>query len=448
VNNSRFRSLRSRLRAGLVVGALVLGTVLVSADAQAQPAAASISGQTFTSGIQIENVGTAATTSVTLTYYDTNGTVAATQTIPTAIAPGASYTVFGNTMSAPAGFSGSVVVSADQPIEAITNLLASNPTMGEAYDGIAAPATTVNIPLFQQNNSGYNSTLYVQDASGSGGTVTATFNGGTTPVTDTFALPANGSVVINATNDGLGTGKFVGSVTVTGTNPIAAEVNQSNGTQLLSYTGSGAGGPAVYAPLLMNNNGGYSTGFQVQNVGTLATTVSLFLNGSTTAVATAPLNPGQSVTWYPVPGTSAGFVGSGKVTSSNGQNLLGVVNELNAATGQAMTYDAFNTGTATVNMPLIMYGNSGYFTGEQIQNIGSTATTVTLSINGTVVATQPIAAGASFTWYGSNLIPGGGKVGSATATASAGGTIVGVVNEITSPQQSGDTSFSYEGFNQ
>jgi hypothetical protein len=402
----------------------------------------------YTSGIQVQNLSSTQA-NAQIVYYDQNGSQVSSQ--PFTIPPNGSYTIFGNTMTAPAGFVGSAVISADQPIQAISNILGSSPTTGEAYDGVSNTATTVNIPLFQQANNGFNTSLYIQNASGTSNSVTVKFNQNGVQVSQkVFALAANGSITVDASNDGITT-RFVGSAIVTAQQPVAVTANQTNGSILFSYTGAGAGSPTIYAPLIMTNNSGWTTGFQVQNAGTQATTVSLYLNGGSSPVTTANLNPGQSVTWYPVPGTTSGtkFVGSATVQSSNGQPLLGAVNELNSTYGQGMTYSAFASGTQTVDMPLIMYNNSGYYTGEQIQNVGTIPATVDFKVNGTVVDTKVIQPGASYTWFGTNLIPGGGKVASAQAVArETGAQIVGIVNEVTSPQQPGDTSFAYEGFSQ
>ena len=455
MNASRLRSLSSRIRIGLTLGALVVGTLLIGSDAQAEPAtlsqaASSAATTSFTSGIQVQNLSST-TANVSVAYNNSDGSSAGSQSFT--IPGNQSYTLFGSTMSVLPGFQGSVVVSADQPVSAITNLLSSGPTMGEAYDGVSTPATTVNVPLFQQNNRGTNSTIYVQNTSASANNVTVTFNGGGSPVVVSQTIAGNGSWTVNGTNDTITT-TFVGSAVVSGSQPVAVEVNQSNGAILFSYTGSGAGSPTVYAPLLMNNNRGYSTGLQIQNTSSSATTVSLYLNGSSTPVAGAtnvPLAAGQSVTWYPIPGTAAGFVGSGTVQSSNGATLLGAINELDTISGQGMTYNGFSNGTQTVSMPLVMFNNRGYFTGEQVQNVGTCSTTVDFSINGTVVDSRVIGVGQSYTWFSntSNPIPGGGAVAAATAHArDSCGSIVGIVNEITSPQAGGDTSFAYEGFNE
>ena len=451
----RFDSVAAFIRVGVLACALAVGSVGVAADAQAQPspvrqAAVAQSTTSMTSGIQVQNLSTTSTANVQVSYYNQDGSPAASQTFQ--VSPNASYNLYGSTLLAPVGFGGSAVVSADQPIAAITNLITSSPTMGEAYDGIVTASTNAFVPLFQQANSGYNSTLYVQNTSTSTSTTAnVTFSSPAQTVTKSYALNAAGSIAIDASNDGL-SGTFVGSATVTASQPLAVEVNQTNNVELFAYTGSSAGSSTVYAPLIMTSNHGYSTGLQVQNVDpSLTTTVSLYLNGNSTAAATATLSPGQSVPWYPVPGTTPGFVGSATVKSSNGATLLGAVNELASSSGQGMTYNMFGSGTQTVNMPLVMFNNHGYYTGEQVQNVGASAATVDFKINGQVVDTQVIQPGQSYTWYSStqNLIPGGGTVAAGTASAREGGSqIVGIVNEITSPQTGGDTSFAYEGFNQ
>ncbi len=422
-----------------------------AAQAQTSPSGLEATTQSvsYTSGIQIQNLSST-TANATVTYYNQDGSQAASQSFQ--IPGNQSYVVFGNTMQAPAGFSGSAVVSADQPIVANVNLLGSNPTTGESYDGLNNPTTSEFLPLFQQGNSGYNSSLYIQNASSSQNSVSVQFNsGGSTVSTKSFTLPANGSVTVDSSNDGI-SGRFIGSAVITGSQPIAAALNQTNGSILFSSTGNPTGSSTIYAPLIMTNNSGWTTSLQVQNVGTQATTASLYLNGGSSAIAQAQLGPGQSVSWYPVPGTVSGsrFIGSATVTSSGGVPLVGVVNELNQTTGQGMAYSTFGSGTQTVDMPLVMFNNSGYYTGEQVQNVGTAAATVDLKINGTVVDTKVIQPGQTQVWFSAtNIIPGGGKIASASAVArEPGSQIVGIVNEITSPQQGGDTSFSYEGFNQ
>jgi hypothetical protein len=455
----------SRLRLGFSLGAVLAGAVLVGASAQAKQASttsAATTAATVSAGITIQNLDSTAGTAEVQYYSTVNGvtTLAYDQTNVSLPANG-NVNIY--PIPAPSGFSGSAVVLSANNINAVVNLLQSNPTAGEAYDGVpasgtGAAATTEFGPTFMQNNGGYNSSLFVQNASSSSNTVSVTFtqNGVASAPLQTTLQPY-GSITYDASNDQLGSGKWLGSVTINGTQPVAAVINETNGTQLFSYTASAANvnGTTLYAPLLMTNNGGYSTGFSVQNAGSVQTTITLTPSGNMSLPqATAVLAPGQSIAWYPIPGTTIGgakFVGSGKVTSNPPVSLLGSVNQLNTGTGQASSYSAFTGGTQTVNFPLAMFNNGGYYTSENIQNVGTSAATVDILVNGAVVSgqTQVIQPGGSYNWYSStsNVILQGAKTGSVQAHArETGSQIVGVSNEITVPQQSGDTFFAYEGF--
>ncbi len=457
----RVGSMLSRLRIGMSAGAIVAGSLLVGAGAQANQSpvnSASVQASTMSAGISIQNLDNTPG-SATVDYYPAGGTTPVASQVVNFPASG-NVAIF--PIAAPAGFTGSAVVSSDHNVTAIVNLLQSNPTAGESYDGVSVANATTSAfaPIFMQNNGGYSSSLYVQNASNSVNNITVKFiANGVVASTQTTTLQPYGSITYDASNDGLTSGKFVGSATITGSQPVAVVSNETNGTQLFSYTGGPAGGSTLYAPLLFTNNGGFSSGLSVQNADpSTTTTVSLFLNGSGTAVQTAQLAPGGSVSWYPIPSTSFGgakFVGSGVITSSPPVALLGSVNQLNTATGQASAYTAFSSGTpsATVDFPLVMFNNAGYYTGENIQNVGASPATVDLLVNGAIVPgqTQTIQPGASYNWFNpnANVVIPGSKVSSVQAKAhDPTSKLVGVVNEITSPQQSGDTFFAYEGTNQ
>jgi len=465
----RAKSLASRLRVGLVLGSLVIGTGLLSAGAQAQPVASTLAAgasSTISAGIQVQNLSPTSPANVTINYYNPDGTAPNPASQSFQIAAAQSTTIFGASMLAPAGFKGSAVISSDQPVVAITNLLGSNPTIGEAYDGVGSTqlANKVFAPIFLQGIGSpvIQSTLYVQNASATPQTVTVTFtpNGGAAMAPLSFGLNAWGSVGVDNTNDMI-TGSFVGSATVQGTGPIAIEANQTNGLNLFSQAGSGTGGPTVYAPLVMFHNGiggTLSTGLQVQNIGTVSTNLTLtvfYPDGSSQVIGTpVSVGAGASFTWYPITGMTQ-RVGSAVVTNSANQSLLGIVNELDSATGQASAYNTFASGTQLVNFPLIMFNNSTNYTGEQVQNIGTCDTTVTLTVTpqggAPIHYTQLIKKSSGFTWFNPtvNILGGSARVGSAVvSTPDACASLVGIANEITFPQAPGDTSFAYEGFNQ
>ena len=121
-----------------------------------------IPGAGFTSGQQVQNTGSASSTSV-FTAFDLAGQASNCGT--KAIAPGASQTYLTDTdCPVPATFIGSAVASADQPIVAIVNV--NNRGTGAAagqYQGtdIAQSATTLYFPLVKNDHSG-RTTIFVR----------------------------------------------------------------------------------------------------------------------------------------------------------------------------------------------------------------------------------------------------------------------------------------------
>lgn len=431
-----------------LAAALAAGVVTPSGAQPVQAVETLQASPSWTSGFQVQNLGSAVAT-VRITYYNQDGSEAGRQT--DTIPAGESKTFFDKTMSVPDGFYGSVVIEADQPIAAITNELASGPNMSGSYDGIIAPATTFFLPLVQRANSGWNSELFIQNAGEADATDVRVevYRGAVRVATKAIPTLKRGAsfTLRQADQPELGE-RFVGSAKVIASQPVAAVVNQSNGAILLTYSGFSSGGPRVFAPLIMTNNRGWYTGFQVQNIGTSDVPVTLKVEGQ--VVDEVTIAAGASQSWFPVPGTAAGFVGSAIAEGPAGSRLVGIVNELNIAAGQGMSYNAFNTGTPKVYAPLIMnkVGTEGWDTGFQVQNVGATDVTVALKIGGQTVDQAVIGAGKSLTWY---PVPGTSRrfVGSATVEGPAGSQLVGIVNEIqATPTTAGDNSMAYEAFNQ
>lgn len=397
------------------------------------------------SGFQVMGLG-GGETALTLTYYNQNGSVAAIDS--DAVRPFRTRTYYGPTLRVSRGFVGSVVISADQPIAAIANQLARQPTKLESYVGVADPQPTQYLPLVMRSNGGLTSHVLIQNVGlgaaddtrveiyRAGQLVTnrglPVIGPGATYVLDFTAVPELG--------DG-----FSGSARITSSQPLATVVNQRDGVWLFAYAGFAGGAPTLYVPLLMNDYYGWFTGLRVQNVGERDAVVELLISGR--VVDTALLGPGGGRTWYPIPGTSAGFFGSAIVRTVGEGRIVGIVNEFNPTAGQGMTYAAFTRGTSRAHAPLVMRDNAGFSAGIQVQNVGPSATAVTLKIDGQPVDVALIPSGQSRTWY---PLPGTsrGFVGSATVEAGAGGQIVAIVNQITDPQQEGDTSAAYNAFNE
>jgi hypothetical protein len=157
-----------RIAQAIIVIALALMPFLASAQS-------TVTG----SGFQVQNLNESQPANIVITYYDANGGVAATQnqTVPA----GGALTFFngqGGTiaMSAPSGFRGSVVISSDQPIAAITNLIGTG--IGESYGGFSSGSGTISVPLVTRNNFGDSTVISVQNTGSADTTVTVTYTPG------------------------------------------------------------------------------------------------------------------------------------------------------------------------------------------------------------------------------------------------------------------------------
>ena len=143
----------------------------------------------------------------------------------------------------------------------------------------------------------------------------------------------------------------------------------------------------------------------------------------------------------------AKFVGSASVTANTGnQPLVAIINQLKSGlNGEA--YVSFNAAQATnkVVLPLIMDRNGGYFTGINVQNVGSAATTVNCTFtNSTYTVSKTLQPNEALNDLQNNKIANK-YVGGATCTAAnATDKIVGVVNEL-GASTTGDQLLVYEG---
>ena len=97
-----------------------------------------------------------------------------------ALNPGESYTYLPDSdcPTMPAGFEGSAVASADQPIAAVVNV--ANRPVGAAagqYTGTdgSAVSTSIAFPLVKSNHAGRTTTFFIQNASNSLNTISVEF---------------------------------------------------------------------------------------------------------------------------------------------------------------------------------------------------------------------------------------------------------------------------------
>lgn len=418
--------------------------------------ASNVSAQQFpgyTSGIQVQNL-TGETAEVILTFYKTDGTI--DETINDTIPGNGSKTYFGGTLTVSEGFNGSAVISSNKQIAAISNMLNDAFTAGASYVASSAGSTTVQLPLLQFNNSGFNSWVTVQNAGSGAANVEVTYSDGV-KATATIQ-PGSSRTFYQAQEAHTTPGPLSGIVT--SNQPVVAVVVQENASTIFAYTGFTEGSTNPVLPLINANNSGYITGAQIQNSGSQSTNVTLSYTPAGAGLGTActetqTIPAGQSRTFALAAFDSGAngtcvakerFVGSARVTANSAnQPLAVIVNQLSPSTGEA--YGGFNPASATnkVVMPLIMDRNSGYFTGFNVLNVGTSATTVNCTFTNTgFTVSQELQPGSALNSIQENAIAAG-YVGGGTCTAGAGGQIVGVVNELS--RAGGDQFLVYEGIN-
>ncbi|NWG21516.1 MAG: hypothetical protein HXY39_14490 [Chloroflexi bacterium] len=484
--------------------------------------AAQTTSTVTTSGFQVQNLNQTQPATISIQYIDatTQQQVGSAQTATIPAGGSLTFVTFAASgfvqMSAPAGFRGSVVISSDQPIVAVTNVLGASNALGDSYNGFTAGANTLDLPLIVRGNFGVDTSITVQNV----GTAPATVNIAYTPgfagnsgVTEpAFTLqPGASRTIYQKDNAALGsfTGSapgFVGSATVTATgSQIVATVLQEGNGQILAYNGflTGTGSPTVALPLILGNNFGAYTGIQILNAGSQQTVATVAFSPNTvtapiaglTPCATPPnrqitIDPGKTGTLLQTAGAAAPFdaffngciyIGGATVSSSNGQNLLATVNQVNNTSKDASTYAGFNPATATnkVQAPLVYANNFGAISGVQVQNVSGSPTTVTisygpntysgappagLSLCGTPTArSRTLQPNEAFTFLQTYIAgqPAGLSaigsdsqfqscmyVGAATITADGSGQIVAIVNQANPGPASNDKLFTYGAFRQ
>lgn len=429
--------------------AFLLGIGFVLSTAQAV---------TYNTGFQVKNMSDVAVANINIRYFNQDGTEAITA-VPDTIPAAGSKTYF--PIHPTTTFNGSVVIESDQPIAAIANTLGDGTQYGASTNGFTAGATTINLPLLMKANAGFNTWFNVQNTGAVAATVNVTYSNGA--VEPAASVPPGASKTYDqAVHAGLPNG-FVGSATVTSDQPVVATVMQvgAGGIKvLLGYNSFSGGSTEIQLPLIMANNAGFFTGIQVMNTGTVPTNITITYGPNTVAGGATPapdvfngVAAGTSVTklnnTFPTR-----YVGGATVTNSAGQPLVAIVNQLSAA-GKGTAYEGINpTGvTASAVAPLIMANNGGFFTGVQVQNVGTAPCDVTVQYSPNTVVSAiatptpdtvlALAPGSSMTF-----LQNGGQwtaryIGGATINGTGAGCLVSaIVNELNAGV-AGDQFFTY-----
>ncbi|MCB8946110.1 MAG: hypothetical protein H6658_20385 [Ardenticatenaceae bacterium] len=410
--------------------------------------AASAAPSSYTSGFQVQNLSDTDDANVVITYYNQNGSVDTTAN--DTIGAGTSTTYY--PIDANAGFNGSVVISSDQAVAAIVNILGDGGAFGGAsYNSFSSGSANANIPLVLSDFFNINTFFNVQNTGASDVTVNVDYSAAT--CTDQSATIAPGAAhTFDQTSDC--SANTIGAATVTSDGEIAVAVVQYDDKSLLAYNGftSDGAGTAV-APLVSQNYFNSRTALQVQNTGAAAVDVTVNFTPSpgfpgaacsqTLNIApAASANFGDSAFFNNTAACDAGsgWVGGAEIDAGAG-TVVAIVNSVTTGTANGAAYSAFDPSTATnvVNFPLVMDRNFGIFTGSGLASADGSSVDIscTFSNNARVYT----ATGTNFTDVHLNQLADG-YVGASTCTAT--GPIVGVLSQLGG---SGDKLLYYEGFN-
>ncbi len=345
----------------------------------------------------------------------------------------------------PDGFIGSVDVQSAQPVAAsVTELRDGGDAL--SYTGASAGTERVYVPLLFKAFNGWDSTLTIENLGDAPAPVTVTYSRTNTPGgpwTESATVPAHTSITLAQASNASLPVDFVGPAVITGppSASLSAVVNtiHSSGSAA-SYESVPVGSTQLNAPLLFKDSGGWNTGLQVQNVGSIVAQVTVTYsasNGPGQWREQALIQPGAAVTFYQPANAQLpqGFVGSAVVTS-NGQPLVGIVNEVHAERGIAMAYVTLGAGASMITAPNLARNDDGWSTGLQVQNLGSDPTNITLLLqdpDGVLldsVTQSNVPPGASRTFFLPALasVPDGWR-GSGTVVSSTGGSLGAIVNE-------------------
>ena len=301
----------------------------------------------YESTLNVTNVSGSSGT-ITLTYYNSDGTVAATYEDDIDPYETKFYTTLPSVSD---GFNGSMIVSSGVPIAAASMVIgkdAGDSPMNYAhYVGVSNGSGTAYLPLLMDSNYGFNTFYYVQNTSNDLVDVAISYSDGLV-VSAIEDLEPGASVKIDNQAEAHTAKKFTGTLTATGGDIAVTVVEWADGSYgkpLYSYSGFDGGSTNPVLPMVNQNNYGYWTAIPVQNLGTITTTVTLSYTptkAGTACTETLEIGPGAlgefgsyAHKFSPqTPGTTCTlgqtFVGVATVTGNTAsQPLVGIVNQLN-----------------------------------------------------------------------------------------------------------------------
>ncbi|MFV2044670.1 MAG: DUF5719 family protein [Anaerolineales bacterium] len=428
--------------------AMILG-LLIPVSVSAQGSTGTQAPGTWVSSINLQNTG-ASPANVVLNFYDSNGNLTLAFTVAPTIPAGGSRSLYIPTdVTGLADGQFSVVVSSDQPLQAVANSSSSSPATAGAYMGVQASEVGMSLffPGLYKNYYGFNSEVALQNTESTDASVTlnfykqatganvATVGPVTIPATSTrvFALQ-DLAAVPSGNTDGLLSAQVTSDKDLAGVaNLWSSAFNGEFGDYNAYVSGSTS---VVYAPALYNNYYGFVSALTIQNMST-GGNADIKVTYSNGATETKTLLPLQAVQYYQpsngsLPSGNTNGVFSAKVESLNAAPIVILVNVEDKTQGLFGSYNGPSQATGTSNCPVVMKSFFQWFSAQTVQNVGTVATDITITYasgesrvfsnvpaNGTVNIIELDGAG--------SVLPDGSSV--AAEITSSGEPIVAVVQE-------------------
>jgi len=362
-----------------------------------------VTPSSFSSTVNITNTTNSAGT-VTLTYYNPDGSVAATADDDIDPYETKWYvTLPGLTTS----FSGSMVISSSVQLGSTSTVIAKNstgtPFAYASYTGFSTGNTKVYLPLLMDSNYGFNTFYSIQNVSTSPVDVTITYSDGLAiPMVED--LQPNAAIKIDNKTEAHVAKKFSAILDASG--PIAVTVVEwtdvTKYDPLLSFNGFTDGVTNPIFSMVNQNNYGYWTAIPIQNLGTTDTNVTVTYTPTKAGTActetiTIPAEGQVEFGSYafvfkynaatpPYAGMSSTclrgktFVGNAVVTGNSAdQPLVGIINQtttIKPGTDKGGTLMGLDkaTATSTVVFPDVYqwYGTEKWWSSITISNLSGT----------------------------------------------------------------------------
>ncbi len=288
--------------------------------------------------------------------------------------------------------SGTAEVNCNQPVVVVS--LYSNPptggtnSSGAAFEGRANTSGTWYAPENYNDYYGYSSHIIVYNTSSSNATASARFYDPSGNVVGDCGLgvPAHAAVMIEPRGCGSVANNVSYSAVIYSSSGLVPVVNwyALNNPQLGSYTPVSAGASTLYIPYVFNNFYGFNTALIVQNLGSTTTNITVwYYNG--TSETKSGIAPNAAALFFPSGFVPANSSTSAWVTNSNSQPLAAIENE-GGPNNRAGSFTGFSAGSLTAYAPHMAYNFVGYDSSITCQNVGSSATNLTINYIGTSVS--------------------------------------------------------------